>query len=141
DLGCSLKVFKSDVVADLAVYGEMHRFIGVIVESAGARTIEIDVNHRPRTAGQSKYGLGRTFKVLLDLFTVWFMRGYQTKPIYLFGGIGLAMGALGALLSAVVLYQKLALGIWVHRNPVFMLSIMFSVISVQFLALGLLAEM
>jgi hypothetical protein len=118
----------------------MHRFIGVLVEGLGAKTIEMPVRHRHRTAGRSKYGLNRVFKVLLDLLTVWFMRGYQTKPIYVFGGIGLALGAASALLSAFVLYQKLAYGVWVHRNPLFTLSMMLSVISVQFLALGLLAE-
>jgi hypothetical protein len=82
----------------------------------------------------------RTFKVLLDLVTVWFMRGYQTKPIYVFGGGGMALGAAGALLSIVVLYQKLFDGVWVHRNPLFIISMIFSVMAVQFLVLGLLAE-
>jgi hypothetical protein len=118
----------------------MHRFIGVLIEGMGAKTIEVPVHHRARTAGASKYGLSRVFKVLLDLLTVWFMRGYQTKPIYVFGGIGLALGAVGVLLSMFVLYQKLALGVWVHRNPLFTLSMMSAVVSVQFLALGLLAE-
>src|SRR5439155_3110361 len=82
----------------------------------------------------------RTFKVLLDLVTVWFMRGYHTKPIYVFGGIGLLAGACSVLLSAVVLYQKLVFGVWVHRNPLFIMSMMLSMIAVQFLLLGLLAE-
>jgi hypothetical protein len=140
DLGCSLKLFKREVVEDLNIYGEMHRFIGVIVEGAGARTIELDVNHRPRTAGVSKYGLGRTFKVLLDLFTVWFMRGYQTKPIYLFGGAGLVLGVMSVVLAGYVLYEKLAWDIFVHRNPLFILAVIMAVIGVQFLVLGLLAE-
>src|SRR5205814_202610 len=122
DLGCSLKLYRRDVVQELQLYGEMHRFIGVLVEGLGARTGQIPVNHRPRTCGRSKYGIGRTYKVLLDLMTVWFMRGYQTKPLYVFGTIGLALmtGAIG--LSGFVLYDKFARGVWVHRNPLFILS-------------------
>ena len=140
DLGCSLKVYRREVTDELRLYGEMHRFIGVLVEDLGARVGEVSVRHRPRPAGRSKYGLTRTFKVLLDLVTVWFMRGYHTKPIYVFGGIGLLAGACSVLLSAVVLYQKLVFGVWVHRNPLFIMSMMLSMIAVQFLLLGLLAE-
>lgn len=140
DLGCSLKVFRRECVEDLAIYGEMHRFIGVLVEGTGARTVEVDVNHRPRTAGKSKYGLDRTVKVLLDLCTVWFMRGYQTKPIYLFGGAGILLGAMSVALAGYVLYEKLAWDIFVHRNPLFILAVIMAVIGVQFIVLGLLAE-
>ena len=140
DLGCSLKVYRRELTDELRLYGEMHRFIGVLVEGLGARTVEVPVNHRRRTAGRSKYGLTRVFKVLLDLLTVWFMRGYQTKPIYVFGGIGLVLGVLSVGLSGLVLYQKLHNGVFVHRNPLFTLSMMLSVVAVQFLALGLLAE-
>lgn len=140
DLGCSLKAYRRELTDELRLYGEMHRFIGVLVEGMGAKTIEVPVHHRPRTAGQSKYGLSRIFKVLLDLLTVWFLRGYQTKPVYVFGGVGLALATASVLLSGFVLYQKLARGIWVHRNPLFALALVFFVVSVQFLALGLLAE-
>ena len=140
DLGCSLKVYKRQLTDELRLYGEMHRFIGVLVEGLGAKAIEVPVNHRARSAGKSKYGLTRTFKVLLDLITVWFMRGYQTKPIYVFGGAGLLLGFAGVLISAFVLYEKIFLGIWVHRNPLFIISMIFSVMAVQLLVLGLLAE-
>jgi glycosyltransferase involved in cell wall biosynthesis len=140
DLGCSLKLYRRDLVEDLHLYGEMHRFIGVLVEGMGARLVEVDVNHRPRRAGKSKYGIGRAYKVILDLLTVWFMRGYETKPIYIFGGAGLVLGALSASLAGYVLYQKLALDVYVHRNPLFILAVMLAVIGVQFLVLGLLAE-
>lgn len=140
DLGCSLKVYRREYIQDLHLYGEMHRFIGVLIESMGARTEEMEVHHRPRTSGRSKYGLERTVKVCLDLITVWFMRGYQTKPIYVFGGTGLILGAISFLLAAYVLYEKLAQGTYVHRNPLFILAVIVAVIGVQFLALGLLAE-
>src|SRR5205814_2670222 len=107
DLGCSLKLYRRDLVDDLHLYGEMHRFIGVLVEGMGARSIELDVNHRPRRAGQSKYGgvvgIGRAYKVILDLLTVWFMRGYETKPIYIFGGAGVGLGLLSVAVAGYVL--------------------------------------
>ena len=140
DLGCSLKVYRREIADELRLYGEMHRFIGVLVEGLGARTAEIPVNHRPRQAGRSKYGISRTFKVLLDLATVWFMRGYQTKPIYLFGGIGFTLELISVLLAGFVLYEKFALGVWVHRNPWFILSMVLTVVAVQFVCLGLIAE-
>ncbi len=140
DLGCSLKAYRREITSELRLYGEMHRFLIVLAEYQGARVAELEVNHRPRAAGTSKYGLGRTLKVLLDLLTVWFLRKFQTKPLYAFGAVGLAM-LLGAFASsAVVLYEKLALGVWVHRNPLFLISMMLALIGVQFLALGLLAE-
>jgi glycosyltransferase involved in cell wall biosynthesis len=141
DLGCSMKLYRRELVQDLNLYGEMHRFVGVLVEGMGARTIEVDVNHRPRTAGTSKYGISRAYKVVLDLLTVWFMRGYETKPIYIFGGAGLVLGVLSVLLAGVVLYQKFtAPYVYVHKNPLFILAVIMSVIGVQFLVLGLLAE-
>jgi len=140
DLGCSLKAYRREITDELRLYGEMHRFIGVLVNDLGAKTIEIPVNHRARSAGRSNYGITRTFKVLLDLVTVWFMRGYQTKPIYVFGGGGILLGLVAGLLSLVVLYEKIFLRIWVHRNPLFILSMIFSVMGVQLLVMGLLAE-
>lgn len=140
DLGCSLKLCRRELVDDLHVYGEMHRFMGVLLEGSGARTVEIDVNHRPRAAGRSNYGLGRTFKVILDLVTVWFMRGYQTNPIYIFGGAGVGLLVISTLLIIDVAYEKLADGVFVHRNPLFILAVIMGMIGIQFLVLGLLAE-
>jgi glycosyltransferase involved in cell wall biosynthesis len=140
DLGCSLKVYRREIADELRLYGEMHRFISILVEGLGARVGEVEVNHRPRTAGVSKYGLSRTVKVFLDLLTVWFMRGYQTKPIYVFGGIGFGLLSVSFLLSLYVLYQKIQFEIWVHRNPLFSIAAIFAVIGVQFIATGLLAE-
>lgn len=142
DLGCSLKAYKRSFVDDLYLYGEMHRFIGVLMEDMGARTVQMDVNHRARSSGKSKYGLDRTVKVMLDLTTVWFMRGYQTKPIYVFGGAGIGLGILSFLLAMYVLYEKYLTeeAVFVHRNPLFILAVITAVIGVQFLVLGLLAE-
>ena len=91
DLGCSLKVYRKDLTDEIHLYGEMHRFISVLADGLGARIGEEVVNHRPRVAGRSKYGLLRTIKVVLDTTTVWFMRKYQMKPIYVFGGLGALM--------------------------------------------------
>ena len=140
DLGCSLKVYRKEITDELRLYGEMHRFIAPLAEAMGARIAEVEVNHRARQMGASKYGLNRTFKVMLDLLTVWFMRSFQTKPIYVFGGGGLALMMLGFATSMFVLWQKLAEGVWVHRNPMFLLAIMFTLVGVQFLGIGLVAE-
>lgn len=141
DLGCSLKVYRRHVTDEMRLYGEMHRFISVIADTLGARVAEVEVNHRERNAGVSKYGLRRTFKVVLDLTTIWFLRRYQTKPIYVFGGIGMMMGFVGALCSAVVLWEKFHDGVWVHRNPLFLIGIMCFLMGMQFLGTGVLAEL
>jgi glycosyltransferase involved in cell wall biosynthesis len=103
DLGCSLKVYRREITSELRLYGEMHRFLAILAEDVGARVAEFEVNHRPRHAGVSKYGIMRTFKVVLDLLTVWFMRGYRTKPIYVFGVAGMTMLGMGALAATATL--------------------------------------
>jgi glycosyltransferase involved in cell wall biosynthesis len=140
DLGCSLKAYRREITDDLHLYGEMHRFIAPLAASLGARVTELPVNHRPRRAGVSKYGFGRVIKVLLDLVTVWFMRSYQTKPIYVFGGAGLSSLLLSFAVSAVVLYEKFEMAVWVHRNPLFLVSILLAVVGVQLIGTGILAE-
>lgn len=141
DLGCSLKIYRRELAQELRLYGEMHRFIGVLMEGLGAKVGEFEVHHRPRHAGESKYNLARTFKVLLDLLTVWFMQGYRTKPSYIFGGIGAGLLGLSTLIAGFVLWEKVALEIWVHRNPLFIVAVLFAVVGVQFLVLGLLGEL
>ena len=141
DLGCSLRVYRKEVTDQMNLYGEMHRFISVLAEGVGARVAEMEVNHRARLAGSSKYGLMRTVKVVLDLLTVWFMHGYQTKPIYVFGGVGLAMLASGGGLATWSLYDKFVRGVWVHNNPLFTLSVMFTLMGMQFVATGIIAEL
>ena len=141
DLGCSLRLYRREVTDELRLYGEMHRFISVLAVSMGARIAEVEVNHRARRAGTSKYGLKRTVKVVLDLMTVVFMRRYQTKPIYVFGGLGLGMMSLSAAMAGVVLWEKLRDGVWVHRNPLFILSVVAALVGVQLLATGIIAEL
>jgi glycosyltransferase involved in cell wall biosynthesis len=140
DLGCSLKVYRSDVTRELRLYGEMHRFISVLADHLGARVGEVVVNHRPRRAGKSKYGLARAVKVMLDLATILFLRRFLTKPIYLFGGLGSLMGIAGAFISVYVLWEKYDQGVWVHRNPLFLIAIVLFLMGVQFIGSGILAE-
>lgn len=140
DLGCSLKVYRKAITDELHLYGEMHRFIAPLADTLGARIAELAVNHRPRHAGVSKYGFARILKVMLDLLTVWFLRGYRTKPIYVFGGVGVTSILASIPVTAVVLWEKLEQGVWVHRNPLFLIAIFLAVLGVQFLGMGLLAE-
>lgn len=140
DLGCSLKVYRREIVDDLHLYGEMHRFIAVLAEGVGAKVGEHETHHRARAAGESKYGISRTFKVLLDLMTVWFMRGFETKPIYVFGGLGTLLMTLGTGVAGIVAWQKVVHGDWVHRNPLFLVAILFALVGLQLLGTGLLAE-
>lgn len=141
DLGCSLKAYRKHIIDHLYLYGEMHRFIGVLVESMGVKTARVSVSHRPRVAGVSKYGLNRTFKVLLDLITVWFMKGFKNKPIYVFGGAGLACFGLSLMTLGISLYQKFFYLTKIHRNPLFLISMVLVLVGVQMLGLGLISDM
>ena len=141
DFGCTLKAYRSEVLAETKLYGEMHRFIPALASWSGARIAECVVNHRPRTAGSAKYGLGRTLKVILDLITVKFLGSFSTKPIYIFGGLGL-VSALGAIASGlVVIYQKFISGFSMNRNPLLVLTAMLITATIQFILMGLLAEL
>lgn len=141
DYGCTLKAYRSSYIRKIQLFGEMHRFIPIYAHGMGARIAEIPVNHHPRLHGRSKYGLMRTFKVLLDLVTVKFLGTFSTKPIYMFGGMGLISILLGIITSGIVLVQKFAYGAWVHRNPRLLISIFFLLVGSQFIMMGLLAEM
>ena len=140
DYGCTLKLYKSEYLKPLRLYGEMHRFVPALAGFLGAKVAEVAVNHRPRTRGVSKYGLSRTFKVLLDLMTVKFMDSYLGKPLYLFGGGGVAMGALGVAFMIDTLYKKFQLGIFVKDQPLFQVAIFCLLIGFQMVLIGLLAE-
>jgi len=143
DFGCTLKAYRREVLAETKLYGEMHRFIPALASWSGAKICEVVVNHRPRTAGVAKYGLARTFKVVLDLITVKFLGSFSTKPIYIFGGLGLAT-TLGAFVSGLaVLYQKFfaAKPIPMNRNPLLVLTAMLITATIQFILMGLIAEL
>jgi glycosyltransferase involved in cell wall biosynthesis len=141
DYGCTMKAYKREFLDEVHLYGEMHRFIPIYAKWAGARVTEMVVTHHPRREGKSKYGLMRTFKVLLDLVTVKFLGDYSTKPLYFFGGLGFAMCASGMATAAFTLYQRIADKIYVHRNPLFVVSVFLFMLGVQFVMMGLLAEL
>ena len=141
DYGCTLKVYRREVLEETKLYGEMHRFIPALASWSGARISEMPVNHRPRTAGKTKYGIGRTLKVILDLITVKFLGSFSTKPIYIFGGLGLASG-IGAIASGwFVVYQKIANDFAINRNPLLVLTALLITTTIQFILMGLLAEL
>jgi glycosyltransferase involved in cell wall biosynthesis len=141
DYGCSLKVFRSEVVKPLKLYGEMHRFLPAIASEFGVRIVECDVNHRYRRHGRSNYGLSRTVRVILDLMTVKFLISYSTRPLQIFGLLGLTLGTLGALICSYVTYMKYFGTQWADRQWTLQLGILLVFIGVQLLTMGLLAEM
>jgi glycosyltransferase involved in cell wall biosynthesis len=141
DYGCTLKVFRRDVVKNLKLYGEMHRFIPALVGDVGARITEMPVTHHPRTRGTSKYGLTRTLWVILDLLTVKFLSRYATRPSHLFGFVGLFAFLLGSTITMVLGIQRLFFGIRLSDRPLLWLGILLVVVGVQFVTTGLLAEM
>ncbi len=141
DYGCTLKVFRRDVVKNLKLYGEMHRFIPALVGDVGARITEMPVTHHPRKHGTSKYGLTRTLWVILDLLTVKFLSRYATRPSHLFGFVGLVAFFLGSAITAVLGVQRLFFGMRLSERPLLWLGILLVVVGVQFVTTGLLAEM
>lgn len=141
DYGCSLKAYRRDVLADVKLYGEMHRFIPIYARWAGARVTEIPVTHHPRLAGKSKYGLSRTIKVVFDLITVKFMASYLTKPLYLFGSAGLICLAISTISLVGALYYRFILGVHLNRMPLATLTMIMFAMGIQFIFMGLIAEM
>ncbi len=141
DYGCSLKAFRWDTAKQLSMYGEMHRFIPAIASWVGARITEVKVNHRARTAGVSKYGISRTFRVILDLITVKFLMNYSARPLQFFGAIGLVSTSLGVLIGLYLSIQKLFFGVGLGGRPALLLAVLLGFIGLQFITSGLLAEM
>ena len=141
DYGCSLKAYRRDVLKDVKLYGEMHRFIPIYASWAGARVTEIPVEHHARTMGKSKYGLSRTLKVVYDLVTIKFMASYQTKPIYVFGSFGLLAFFVSAFAGLFAIYWKLIGRADFVETPLPVLAIVMFAVGVQFFLMGLLAEM
>ena len=141
DYGCTLKAYRGELARSLMLYGEMHRFVPAIAAEQGARIAEIEVNFRPRRTGTSKYGPGRIVRTILDLLTVRFLSGYSTRPIQVFGLMGLVMGALGAAWTAILVFEKVVLGRQLGDRPALWLAVLLVVVGVQLVSLGLLGEM
>jgi hypothetical protein len=142
DFGCTLKAYHREVIQDVKLYGEMHRFIPVYASWVGARITELTVNHRQRTFGKSKYSLARTSRVLLDLMTVKLLGSYSTKPIYFFGFAAFGLWALAFVFAAIVIIQKaLPPYPYAHNNPLLLLAVFLAIVGVQFVLMGLLAEL
>ena len=141
DYGCTLKAYRREVLEGFRLYGEMHRFIPVFANSVGAKIAEIQVNHHPRKFGKAKYGLERTVKVILDLFTVKFLVSYSSKPIYLFGGTGMAL-IFGSSVMLLYLFVRRVLGsISVLGSPLFQVAVMLLIMGFQSVLMGLIAEL
>ena len=141
DYGCTLKAYRADVIAETQLYGEMHRFLPALAAQAGARIAEVPVRHHPRVSGRSKYGLRRTFKVLLDLLTVKFLSVGSTKPSYVFGGSGAILCFVGSLFVLWTAYERVVNGIFVYRQPSLLVGVFLFMIGFNLIFLGLLAEL
>jgi glycosyltransferase involved in cell wall biosynthesis len=141
DYGCSLKVFRADVVKPMKLYGEMHRFLPAIASEQGVSIAETVVNHRAREHGESKYGIGRTVRVILDLVTVKFLLSYSTRPLQIFGLIGFVMGLLGSVITGWLAFQRLRGAESLSNRPLLLLGILLISTGFQLVTLGLLAEL
>lgn len=141
DYGCTLKALRREVAKDLKLYGDMHRFIPAIAYERGARITEMKVHHRPRRWGTSKYGIARTLRVILDLLTVKFLLSYATRPLHIFGLVGIASGAAGFLLGVYLTVQKLFYYEEIGGRPLLLLAVLLIFIGFQFITMGLLGEM
>ncbi|MEZ5416457.1 MAG: glycosyltransferase family 2 protein [Vicinamibacterales bacterium] len=141
DYGCSLKVFRAEVVKHMRLYGEMHRFLPAIASEQGVRIAEVPVNHRARRFGTTKYGIGRTIRVVLDLATVKFLLNYSTRPLQIFGLFGLMSGGLGALITAYLGWVRLVEHQSIADRPLLLLGVLLVFIGVQLVTFGLLAEL
>jgi glycosyltransferase involved in cell wall biosynthesis len=141
DYGCSLKAYRREVVADLNLYGELHRFLPALAFIEGARIGEVKVQHHPRRHGSSKYGIDRTFRVLMDLLTVWFMKRFLTRPMHVFGLAGLVSLAVGLGTGLWLVGEKLLLGTDIGERPLLLLAVLAVLSGVQLFSFGLLAEL
>lgn len=141
DFGCSLKAYRREVLQHVKLYGELHRFIPALVSQVGGTVTEIAVNHRARQFGHSRYGISRTIRVTLDLITIWFLGAYATRPIHVFGTLGLLSALGGSLIGLFLTYHKLMLGENIGGRPLLLLAVLLVVIGVQLVTMGLLAEM
>jgi len=141
DYGCALKVYRAQIIHDLRLYGELHRFIPALAAEVGARIVEMPVNHAARLRGTSKYGIDRTFRVLLDLLWIKFLLRFLHRPIHAFGGVGLGMGTAGGLILAWLTVDKLVFGHSIGGRPLLLLGVMLVLIGVQLVATGVIGEL
>ena len=140
DYGCSLKAFKKEIIDDIKLYGELHRFLPVLANIEGARIKEIKVNHRSRQYGSSKYGIDRTFRVLMDLLTVWFMTKFLTRPMYGFGFVGIISILISLAMSSYLIVLKI-MGEDIGNRPLLMFALILGIAGVQLFSFGLLSEL
>jgi glycosyltransferase involved in cell wall biosynthesis len=141
DYGCTLKAYRREIVEHLRLYGEMHRFIPAIASWMGITFVEVETHHRPRRFGRSKYGITRTLHVILDLITVKFLLSFATRPIQVFGMLGIAAAGTGAAIGAYLTTIKLFFGAQIGGRPLLFLAVLLIVVGVQFVVMGLLGEM
>lgn len=141
DYGCSLKAYRAEVLADMNLYGELHRFLPALAFIEGAKITEMPVRHHPRRFGSSKYGLGRTLRVLMDLLTIWFMKKFLTRPMHVFGSFGLISMFLGVILGVYLTFLKLGLGKSIGDRPLLTLAVLLLLTGLQLFCFGLLGEL
>ena len=141
DYGCTLKIFHKEITKGIQLYGEMHRFIPAIASGMGSRIAEVKVNHRPRRFGTSKYGISRTIRVILDLLTVKFLLSYATRPIQVFGLLGIISGGLGFIIALVLTIERQFFGMPLANRPLLLLAVLLIFMGMQFISMGLLGEL
>ena len=141
DYGCTLKAMRKDLAKRVTLYGEMHRFIPAVASGVGAKIAEVKVNHRARTAGESKYGISRTFRVILDLITVKFLLRFHSRPLHFFGMPGLFLGGVGGVLLTYLTLGRLFFGVSLSDRPLLIFAFMLIIIGIQFILFGLIGEM
>ena len=141
DYGCSLKAYREEVVKNIRLYGELHRFIPAIASWMGIQVAEVPVNHFPRLHGRSKYGLGRTMRVMLDLITVKFLLNYATRPLQLFGLAGMFSFMIGLAISGYLTILRLFYGVGLSDRPILLLGVLLIILGVQLVLMGLLGEL
>jgi glycosyltransferase involved in cell wall biosynthesis len=141
DFNCGLKAYRREVIKNIHIYGELHRYLPVIVHHSGFRVTEIPVVHHPRRHGKSKYGIARFSRGAFDLMTILFLSRYQKRPLHLFGGLGLVSFLMGFAISFVLAYEKIFLGQHLSRRPILFLGVLLIIVGIQFVSIGLLGEM
>ncbi|NQZ63255.1 glycosyltransferase family 2 protein [Crocosphaera sp.] len=141
DYGCSLKAYRREVISDMNLYGELHRFLPALAYIEGAKITEIPVRHHARRFGQSKYGLGRTFRVVMDLLTIFFLKKFLTRPMHIFGLGGLILMITGILIASYLTFLKLIIGLSIGNRPLLILAVLLILTGIQLLISGLLAEL